>query len=132
MAQSYNSTTLIGRLTKDPELKATPTGKKVVSFSLAVDKGYGQEGTNFFDCEAWNQTAEFVAKYMKKGDLTLVDGKLDQQTWKTKEGQNRSAVRVVALSVQSLASNKKEQEDKVPTQEEEQVIETIDPSQIPF
>ena len=129
MAQSYNSVTLMGRLTKDPEVKQTTTGKNVCPFTIAVDKGYGQEGTNFFDCESWNKTAEFVGQYLKKGDLVLVDGRLDQQTWE-KDGQKRSTIRVVVNTVQSLSSKKEKAETQETT--EAPVQEEINLSDIPF
>ena len=98
---SFNSTTLVGRLTKDPELKTTNSGKSVCPFTIAVDKGYGREGTNFIDCESWNKTAEYIGKYLKKGSLALVDGRLDQQVWE-QNGQKRSKIVVVVNSIESL------------------------------
>lgn len=121
MAQSFNKTILMGRLTKDPELKATTSGKRVCSFTLAVDKPGKDAGANFIDCESWEQTAEFVGKYLKKGALVFIEGRLDQQTWE-KDGQKRSAIRVVVSMAQAIG--KKEQNDNIPTQKEFENIES--------
>lgn len=132
MAQSYNLVTIVGRLTKDPEQRQTSTGKNVCSFSLAVDKRGKDAGTNFFDCEAWGTTAEFISKYVKKGALLLVSGRLDQQCWE-KDGQRRYAIRVVADEAVSLGGNKTPQ-DSVPTPQELSHIEEqqVNLNNIPF
>lgn len=116
MAQSYNHITLVGRLTKDPELKQTGNDKTVCPFSIAVDKNDKSEDANFFDCVAWNKTAEFMSKYLKKGTLVLVDGRLDQQVWE-KDGQKRYAIRVIVNTLQSLSS-KSESAEPTPTEKE--------------
>ena len=98
MSKSVNQVTLLGRLTKDPETKTTTTGKNVTSFTLAVDKFGSQEGTDFFDVNAWEKTGDLVSKYVSKGSKLLVTGRLQQQTWE-QDGQKRSRILVVAFDV---------------------------------
>jgi single-strand DNA-binding protein len=101
-----NRVILIGRLTRDPELRTTSTGKSVVEFSLAVDKRgrqpEGQPTADFFRVKAWERNAEFVANYLTKGRLVAVDGRLDTRKFVDKEGHNREIVEIVAESVQGL------------------------------
>lgn len=99
---SFNATQQVGRLTADPEPKTTTTGKNIVNFTLAVDKNKGEE-TNFFDCVAWEKTAEYLSKYAKKGTLLLVSGRLDQQTWE-KDGTKKSKIIIIADQTQILSS----------------------------
>lgn len=132
MAQSFNQVTLVGRLTKDPEMKKTSTDKVVCPFSLAVNKLY-KEDTNFFDCESWNKTAEYVGKYLKKGDLVIISGRLDQQVWE-KDGQKRSTIRIICENVQSLTTKKNREESDSGISEEQEITENqqIDLSEVPF
>ncbi|MBI1756779.1 MAG: single-stranded DNA-binding protein [Fimbriimonas ginsengisoli] len=100
-----NRVVLIGRLTRDPELKTTASGKSVVDFSIAVQKRIKPaEGpdADFFRITAWEKTAEFVANYLHKGRLVSVDGRLQSRKYTTTDGQNREVVEIVADSVQSL------------------------------
>ena len=95
----YNKAILIGRLTADPELRQTPNGVSVVSFSLAVDRAYsgrsGERQTDFINCVAWRQTAEFISKYFSKGRLLGVDGTIQTRNYEDKQGNKRTAVEVV-------------------------------------
>lgn len=97
-----NRVVLIGRLTRDPEIRTTTTGAKVAEFSLAVDKRNKDEGANFFRIKAWGNQAEYVSNYLTKGRLVAIDGRLDWRKWQDKEGQNRETIEVVAESVQGL------------------------------
>lgn len=97
-----NVVVLIGRLTRDPELKSTTSGKQVVNFSIAVDDPFNKDHTNFFNVQAWGKTAEFVSKYLNKGRLVCVDGRLNQRKYTTQDGQNRDVVEIVANNVQGL------------------------------
>jgi single-strand DNA-binding protein len=101
-----NRTVLVGRLTRDPEMRTTATGKSVVSFSIAVTKRVkpqdGQPDADFFRVTAWGQTAEYVANYMTKGRLVGVDGRLESRKFVDREGNNREVVEVVADNVQGL------------------------------
>ncbi len=103
---SINRVVLVGRLTRDPELRSTTSGKQVVSFSIAVDKRFkpqdGSSDADFFRITAWEKTAEFVANYMTKGRLVAVDGRLQSRRYTTQDGTEREVVEVVAESVQGL------------------------------
>lgn len=101
---SINRVVLVGRLTRDPELRTTTTGKNVVEFSIAVDKRIkqGDKTADFFRIKAWGQTADYVANYLNKGRLVAVDGRLEQRSYQANDGQNREIIEVVAESVQGL------------------------------
>jgi single-strand DNA-binding protein len=99
---SINRVVLVGRLTRDPELRNTTTGKQVVNFGLAVDDRFNKDNTNFFNISAWGQTADFVAKYLTKGRLIAVDGRLQQRKYTAQDGQERNVVEIVADTVQGL------------------------------
>lgn len=97
-----NNVVLMGRLTKDPELKQTPQGVSVATFSLAVDRNYGkteEKQTDFINITAWRSTADFVAKYFTKGQLVAVRGRLQTRQWQDQSGQKRYATDVVAEEV---------------------------------
>ena len=93
----------MGRLTRDPELRRTQSGTAVTSFSLAVDRDYksqsGEKETDFIDVVAWRSTAEFVSKYFQKGSLIAIEGSLQTRQYQDKNGNNRTAVEVVANNV---------------------------------
>lgn len=93
----------MGRLVRDPEMRQTTTGKNVASFRVAVDRGSkdanGQNQADFFDVVAWNKTAEFVCKYLKKGFLIAIDGRLQSRNYQDKNGNNRTAIEILANNV---------------------------------
>lgn len=95
-----NHITIMGRLTRDPELRRTGSGIAVASFTVAVDRDYTQQGqekeTDFIDCVAWRQTGEFVSKYFTKGRMIVVDGRLQIRSWKDKDGNNRRTAEINA------------------------------------
>ena len=94
-----NVVVLTGRLTKDPELKTTPSGVYVVSFSIAVERRYrsGEDRqADFINIVAWRKTAEFISKYFKKGQMIAVEGTLQSRRYQDRDGNNRTAVEVVA------------------------------------
>lgn len=103
-----NVVAIIGRMVKDPELKTTNSGKSVCSFRIANDSGYkdasGQSQTNWLDVTAWGKTAEFVCKYFPKGALIAIDGRLQTRQYQDKNGNNRTAVEVVAKNVSFCGS----------------------------
>ncbi|MEK7096230.1 MAG: single-stranded DNA-binding protein [Patescibacteria group bacterium] len=109
MARSFNQVTLMGNLTRDPELRTTPNGQSVCSFSLALNRSYkGQDGewkemTDFVDIVAWGPLGERVAQYLNKGRPALVSGRLQSRSWE-QDGQKRSKVEVVANDVTFLGS----------------------------
>ena len=96
---NFNKVILGGRLTADVELKTTPSGVSVCSFSLAVNRKYSKEGqqaeTDFIECQAWRQTAEFISRYFKKGSSLCVTGSIQTRKWTDQQGQNRYATEVV-------------------------------------
>ena len=103
MAKSVNQVILMGRLTRDPEQRTTTSGKTIVTFSIAVDRG-GQDGVaDFFDVTAWEKLGELVVQYLSKGRRVLVQGRLRQDSWDDKEpGKKRTKVEVVASDVTFL------------------------------
>lgn len=99
-----NHIVLMGRLTRDPELRRTGTGVAVVTFSLAVDRDFansatGERETDFIDIVAWRSTAEFVSKYFTQGRMAVVSGRLQIRNWTDKEGNKRRSAEVVADNV---------------------------------
>ncbi|HYG84283.1 MAG TPA: single-stranded DNA-binding protein [Verrucomicrobiae bacterium] len=143
MAKSINQVILMGRLTRDPELRTTPNGKNVCSFSLAVDRAYGQDDSaDFFDITAWDKLGELVNQYLKKGRRCLVQGRLSYRAWE-QDGQKRSKVEVIAEDVTFLdgpndgAGSPGNQSSSAPKKNNDVVIEDIDNkpidlSEIPF
>ncbi len=94
-----NKVILMGRLTKDPEMRHTATGKAVCSFTLAVDRRYGENETDFFVVQAWQKTAEFCEKYFSKGQKVAVVGRLQNRSWEDNNGNKRSVTEVIAEEV---------------------------------
>lgn len=88
-----NNVNIMGRLTKDPEVRYTQSEKAVASFTVAVDRDKG-EGTDFIDCVAWDRTAEFLSKYFHKGAMIIVHGRLQQRSWEDRDGKKRTAYEV--------------------------------------
>ena len=96
-----NHIIIMGRLTRDPELRRTGSGIAVASFSVAVDRDFGgrdggERETDFIDCVAWRQTGEFVSKYFTKGRMIVVSGRLQIRSWTDKEGNKRRTAEIVA------------------------------------
>ena len=99
-----NHITIMGRLTRDPELRRTGSGVAVASFTVAVDRDFGgrdggERETDFIDCVAWRQTGEFVSKYFTKGRMAVVSGRLQIRSWTDKDGNKRRTAEVVADNV---------------------------------
>ena len=99
-----NHITIMGRLTRDPELRRTGSGIAVASFTVAVDRDFGknengEKETDFIDCVAWRQTGEFVSKYFTKGSMIVVSGRLQIRGWTDKDGNKRRTAEVVADNV---------------------------------
>ena len=101
MARGFSKAIIMGNLTRDPELRSTPSGAQVCSFTVAVNRNYKdssgsqQEQVSFIDCSAWGKSGEIIAQYAKKGSGILVSGRLEQRSWEDKEGQKRSRVEIV-------------------------------------
>lgn len=99
-----NHITLMGRLTRDPELRRTGSGVAVASFTVAVDRDFsgkdgGEKETDFIDCVAWRNTGEFVSKYFAKGSMAVVSGRLQIRAWTDKDGNKRRTAEIVADNV---------------------------------
>ena len=99
-----NHITIMGRLTRDPELRYTQSQTPVASFTLAVDRDFGsrdggEKQTDFIDCVAWRQTAEFVSKYFQKGSMAVVSGRLQIRDWTDREGGKRRSAEVVVDNI---------------------------------
>jgi len=145
MAKSVNQVILMGRLTRDPEQRTTTTGKVIVSFSIAVDRGGQDDTADFFNVNAWEKLGELVMQYLSKGRRVLVQGRLRQDRWDDKEtGKKQSRIEVTATDVTFLdgPSDGASQSDNssAPSKSkktEDVVIEDIDDkpidlSEIPF
>ena len=103
MSLNLNKVVLAGRMTADPELKQTPSGVSVLSFSIAINRGYvsknseqGERQADFINVVAWRQTAEFISKYFRKGSAICVTGSIQTRTWNDNSGNKRYATEVVA------------------------------------
>lgn len=146
MARSINQVNLMGRLTRDVDMRTTTTGKTIAQFSIAVDRGGKDEATDFFDVTAWEKLAEIVNQYTQKGSKVYVTGRLQLDRWET-DGERKSKVTVVANDVIFLDSPKDSSSNRPLTQNEvlekagvvskDTVIEDIDDkpidlSEIPF
>jgi single-strand DNA-binding protein len=96
-----NQITIMGRLTREPELRRTGSGVAVASFTIACDRDFGKDDkeTDFIECVAWRQTGEFVSKYFKKGSMAVVSGRLQIRSWTDKDGNKRKTAEVVADNV---------------------------------
>lgn len=135
-----NRVILIGRLTRDPELKYTPNGKAVATFTLAVDRGFtnqqGEREADFIPIVAWNKRAENCSKYLAKGSLVAVEGKLRVRSYEAKEGGRRYVTEVVADMVNFLEKKqdpeREERDDGLrdPFAEEEEEEKNFD--EVPF
>ncbi|CAM4211185.1 single-stranded DNA-binding protein [Erysipelothrix inopinata] len=105
-----NRTILVGRLTRDPELRKTNTGKSVASFTLACNRRFGQqEQADFINCVAWEKSAEFLANYLSKGALISVEGRIQSRSYEDATGKRVYVQEVVAETIQSLESKAQSQ-----------------------
>ena len=109
-----NHITIMGRLTRDPELRYTQSQTPVASFTLAVDRDFGgrdggEKQTDFIDCVAWRQTAEFVSKYFAKGSMAVVSGRLQIRDWTDRDGGKRRSAEVVVDNIYFGESKRSEQ-----------------------
>ena len=151
MAKGFNKVTLMGNLTRDVEMRTTPSGQSVANFSLAVSRswkgqdGQTQEQTSFINCVAWGKAGEIIAQYMQKGRALLVSGRLDQRSYEDKDGNKRQAVEVVVEDFNFVGggrggdsgAERSAPSSKSTTNSKDVVIEDIDDkpidlSEIPF
>lgn len=124
MGKAVNKVFLIGRLTRDVELRNTTTGKSVASFSLAVDKSTG-EGADFFECVAWEKTAELLQQYTGKGSKLHVEGSLQQREYEAKDGTNRRVTEVVVRDITFLDNKSDSQANTNNTTKKDTVVEDV-------
>lgn len=131
-----NRVTLIGRLTKDPDLRFTPNGVAMCNFTLAVNRTFtnqqGEREADFINCIAWRKTAENTANYTKKGSLVGVDGRIQTRNYEGKDGRKVYVTEVVAETVQFLEPKKQEQERYIHDPGDPFQGEPIDDSALPF
>ncbi len=99
---NYNRVILVGRLTRDPELRYTTNGTAVASFSLAINRKFNREETDFIDVVAWRQQAEYCANYGSKGRLMMVEGRIQVRTYEAQDGQKRKVTEVVSDDLKFL------------------------------
>ena len=132
-----NKIILMGRLTRDPELRRTQSGTAVASFTLAVDRDYkpqdGERETDFIDIVAWRGTGEFVSKYFTKGRMAVVEGRLQVRDWKDKDGAKRRSTEVIADNVY-FGDSKKVSESDTPAEPSGEIRELPDEEkgELPF
>ena len=126
-----NKAILMGRLTRDPELRYTGSGTPVCSFTIAIPNGYGEsQTTDFINCTAWNKTAEFVNKYFSKGKVIIVVGRIQTRSWEGQDGKKNYATEVVASEV-SFGDSKKDS-DSVPAVQTENFEDIGMSDDLPF
>ena len=130
-----NRIIVMGRMTRDPELRRTGSGTAVTSFSLAVDRDFksqsGEKETDFIDIVAWRNTAEFVSKYFSKGRMAVVEGRLQLRDWTDKEGNKRRTAEIVADSVY-FGDSKRNGGDTVQSEPQGDFSEIEDDGDLPF
>jgi single-strand DNA-binding protein len=132
-----NRAILMGRLVSDPELRNTPSGVAVVQFRLAVDRDYTPKGhekqTDFINCVAWRNTAEFVSKYFPKGSMIAIEGSLQSRGYTDKEGKSRTVFEVVADKVHFCGSKQNNGNQSKPAYSADDFEEIdIDSENLPF
>lgn len=133
-----NHITIMGRLTRDVELRMTNSGTAVASFTLAVDRDYSgkdaEKETDFIDCTAWKHTAEFVSKYFSKGRMAVVSGRLQMRKWTDKDGNKRVSAEVVADNIYFGDSKKSESAPSDGLTDYKDAFERLEPTneELPF
>lgn len=131
-----NTITIMGRLTRDPELRYTPQQTPVASFTIAVDRDYQSGGserqTDFIDCVAWRSTAEFVSKYFQKGAMAIVDGRLQIREWTDKNDNKRRTAEVVAENIYFGESKRREENRENSNGAVTEFVEMQDDGELPF
>ena len=130
-----NRVSLMGRLTRNPELRHTQSGKSVVSFSIAVDRDFEKNATDFLDVVAWENTADFVSRYFAKGRMAVICGRLQTREWQDRDGGKRKTTEIVAENVY-FGDSKKESDSRepaAPAPQKEQFTEVPgDDDSLPF
>lgn len=136
---NYNSVTMIGHVTRDPQLSYTPTGTAVAEFGLAVNRTWGsgsekREETCFVDCTCYGKGAEVLNSYVHVGDPLFIEGRLRFQTWQSQDGSKRSKHNIVVESFQLLGGGKRQEPKRElePPQEQGELPVKINDEEIPF
>lgn len=131
-----NKVIIMGRLTQDPELRRTQGGTAVTSFTMAVDRDFksqsGEKETDFIDVVAWRNTGEFAAKYLAKGRMAAVEGRIQVRDWQDKDGNRRKSVEVVADNVYFGDSKRDSKPQESRTVDEPEFDEIEDDGDLPF
>ena len=133
-----NNITIQGRLTRDPEMKATASGVSCATFALACEQDYknpnGERDTDFFDVVAWRNTADFVQRYFRKGQMVVVRGRLQTQQWTAQDGSKRKTVQIVAENVYFCGkeNGNTSQAEEQPAAVEEQPPIPVEIEELPF
>ena len=131
-----NNVVIMGRLTRDPELRRTQGGTAVTSFTMAVDRDFksqsGEKETDFIDVVAWRNTGEFAAKYLAKGRMAAVEGRIQVRDWQDKDGNRRKSVEVVADNVYFADSKRDSKPQDTPATNEPDFDEIEDDGDLPF
>lgn len=132
-----NKITLMGRLTKDPEMRYTQNQTPIASFALAVerdfpDKDTGGKQADFINCIAWRNTADFISKYFKKGTMAVVSGRLQIRNWKDKNGDNRQTAEVVVDSIYFGEGKKTDSNEQSAEDYQPKFQELSDDGDLPF
>ena len=129
-----NNVVIMGRLTRDPELRRTQSGTAVTSFTMAVDRDFksqsGEKETDFIDVVAWRNTGEFAAKYLAKGRMAAVEGRIQVRDWQDKDGNRRKSVEVVADDVY-FADSKRDSKPQE-SRDKQEFDEIEDDGDLPF
>lgn len=131
-----NNVVIMGRLTRDPELRRTQSGTAVTSFTMAVDRDFksqsGEKETDFIDVVAWRNTGEFAAKYLAKGRMAAVEGRIQVRDWQDKDGNRRKSVEVVADNVYFADSKRDSNPQESRTVDDQEFDEIEDDGDFPF
>ena len=130
-----NRIIVMGRMTRDPELRRTNSGTAVASFTVAVDRDFksqsGEKETDFIDVVAWRNTAEFASKYFSKGRMAVVEGRLQLRDWTDKNGNKRRSAEIVADNVY-FGDSKRDGDDTVQSEPQSGFSEIADDGDLPF
>ena len=135
-----NNVTMMGRLTRDPELRKTSSGNAVTSFSIACDRDFadqsGEKTADFFDVVAWRAKAEFIVKYFKKGSMIAITGRLQNRKWTDNNGNTRYATEIVADNAYFGSSKKAESSETSTGQnysnQNDVAVEDVEDDDFPF
>ena len=131
-----NNVVIMGRLTRDPELRRTQSGTAVTSFTMAVDRDFksqsGEKETDFIDVVAWRNTGEFAAKYLAKGRMAAVEGRIQVRDWQDKDGNKRKTTEVVADNVYFADSKRDSKPQESRTVDDQEFDEIEDDGDFPF